>query len=89
MGYRASKQASIKQSPYYMLLQRQMRLPIDVEMLPPSDSTEDNLDGVVDALIVSREKAFRKAQENIKSTEATGDVRQKTSRGDGSGHSSP
>ena len=59
MGYRASKQASIKQSPYYMLFQRQMRLPIDVE------SAEDNLDEVVDALIVSREKAFRKAQENI------------------------
>ena len=65
MGYRASKQASIKQSPYYMLFQRQMRLPIDVEMLPPSESAEDNLDEVVDALIVSREKAFRKAQENI------------------------
>ena len=67
MGYRASKQASIKQSPYYMLFQRQMRLPIDVEVLPPSESesAEDNLDEVVDALLVSREKAFRKAQENI------------------------
>ena len=65
MGYRASKQASIKQSPYYMLFQRQMRLPIDVEIQPQSESADDNLDEVVHSLIELREKAFRKAQENI------------------------
>ena len=51
-----------------MLFQREMRLPIDVETLPQSESADDNLDevvNVVDALIESREKAFRKAQKNI------------------------
>jgi len=32
MGYRASCQASTKHSPYYMLFQQHMRLPIDAEV---------------------------------------------------------
>ena len=36
MGYRASQQASTKQSPYFMMFQQQMRLPIDAEILPES-----------------------------------------------------
>ena len=69
MGYRASQQASTKQSPYYMLFQQQMRLPIDAEILPqPStmDDREDNsLEETVGALLESRSQAFQKAQANI------------------------
>ena len=69
MGYRASQQASTKQSPYYMLFQQQMRLPIDAEILPHSstmDDGEDNsLEETVGALLESRSQAFQKAQANI------------------------
>ncbi len=34
MGYRASFQSSIKHSPYFMLFQQEMRLPIDIEIMP-------------------------------------------------------
>lgn len=69
MGYRASRQASTKQSPYYMLFQRQMRLPIDVEMLPQSpivDEDIENPEEIVDILLESRGKVFQEAHENIK-----------------------
>lgn len=36
MGYRASRQASTKFSPYYMLFQKEMRLPIQNEVCPES-----------------------------------------------------
>ena len=68
MGYRASQQASTKQSPYYMLFQQQMRLPIDAEILPQptTDDGEDNsLEETVGALLESRSQAFQKAQANI------------------------
>ena len=53
MGYRASRQASTKHSPYYMLFQQHMRLPIDAEYLPPSDAPDEyatNVDTAVQAL---------------------------------------
>ena len=57
-----------KQSPYYMLFQQQMRLPIDAEILPQSstmDDREDNsLEETVDALLESRSQAFKKAHAN-------------------------
>jgi len=34
MGYRASRQASTKKSPFFMLFQQDMKLPIDNEVLP-------------------------------------------------------
>ena len=69
MGYRASQQASTKQSPYYMLFQQQMRLPIDAEILPQSstmhDGEDNSLEKTVGALLESRSLAFEKAQVNI------------------------
>ena len=69
MAYRASQHASTKQSPYYMLYQQQMRLPIDAEILPQSsmmDVGEDNsLNETVGVLLESRSQAFQKAQVNI------------------------
>ena len=68
MGYRASQQASTKQSPYYMLFQQQMRLPIDAEILPQSsthDGEDNSLKETVGALLESRNQAFQKAQANI------------------------
>ena len=68
MGYRASKQASTKHSPYYMFFQQQMRLPIDSEILqsPTSDDEQDsNIDEMVTKLLTSREQAFEKAKQNI------------------------
>lgn len=40
MGYRASRQSSTKHSPYYMLFQQQMRLPVDSEMLTSDIDSE-------------------------------------------------
>ena len=69
MGYRASQQASTKQSPYYMLFQQQMRLPIDAEVLPQPSTMHDregnSLEETVGALLESRSQAFQKAQANI------------------------
>ena len=66
MGYRASKQASTKQSPYYMLYQQCMCLPIDVEIMPTSEHGEEvDQDTVVKNLLESRQKAFKKAETNI------------------------
>lgn len=66
MGYRASRQASTKQSPYYMLYQQHMRLPIDAEMLvTPEQDDEVDHEEVVSRLLQSREKAFKKAEANI------------------------
>ena len=42
MGYRASRQASTKQSPYFMLFQKKMRLPIDNELLPSDEEEIDS-----------------------------------------------
>ena len=72
MGYRASRQASTKHSPYYMLFQQHMRLPIDAEILPPSDAPDENatdVDTAVRALMKSREKVFKKAESNILSAQ--------------------
>ena len=41
MGYRASRQASTKFSPYYMLFQTPMRLPMDAEMAQSDDEELD------------------------------------------------
>ena len=66
MGYRASKQASTKQSPYYMLYQQYMRLPIDAEIMPTSEHGEEvDHDTVIKNLLESRQKAFKKAETNI------------------------
>ncbi len=74
MGYRASRQVSTKHSPYFLLFQQQMRLPIDSEVLP-SDQEEDldwqegdqeeDLDQKIQKLLASREAAFKKAEDNI------------------------
>ena len=75
MGYRASCQASTKHSPYYMLFQQHMRLPIDAEVLPPSSAGNESdndaldMDTAVKALIESRERVFKKADSNITSAQ--------------------
>ena len=53
MGYRASSQASTKRSPFFILHQEQMRLPIDNEMMPGQsngDDVEEDMDGTLQAL---------------------------------------
>ena len=71
MGYQASCQASTKHSPYYMLFQQHMRLPIDAEVLPSSNTPDDDhkdaldMDAAIQALIESRESVFKKAESNI------------------------
>ena len=72
MGYRASRQASTKFSPYYMLYQKEMRLPIHNEVCPESGAdlvdltTEQDFDvGIIENLLTAREHAFLKAEENI------------------------
>lgn len=69
MGYRASRQASTKHSPYYMLYQQEMRLPIDAELLQRQDREEVNddmdIEMTIDSLLHSRERAFSKAASNI------------------------
>lgn len=71
MGYRASRQASTKQSPFYMLFQTEMRLPIDSEMLPTESTSEitesitDTTQDAIDLLLKSRERSFKDAHLNI------------------------
>ena len=70
MGYRASRQASTKHSPYFLLFHQQMRLPIDGEVLPSScdeqeDEEEVDLDQKIQILLASREKAFKAVEANI------------------------
>lgn len=75
MGYRASKQGSTKQSPYYMLYEQHMRLSIDSEVLPKADlqglcdQGKDQTDEAVEALLQLRQKAFNKAEVNIASAQ--------------------
>lgn len=72
MGYRASQQASTKCSPYFMLFQKNMRLPIDNEVLPytPFNEEEDiskrDVSEIIDCLMHSREVVFGSASANIK-----------------------
>ena len=68
MGYRASHQASTKHSPYYMLFQQDMRLPIDAEVLSPMNdekATELQMNTAVQLLLESRERVFKTAEFNI------------------------
>ena len=68
MGYRASWQASTKQSPYYMLYQQEMRLPIDAELLISDERKDgDNVDVevIIDNLLKSRENTFSLAEGSI------------------------
>ena len=72
MGYRASRQASTKQSPYFMLFQQDMQLPIDNEVLPHDQEVQhpdkEDLCSIsvrIDQLLKSREGAFKDAEANI------------------------
>ena len=72
MGYRASRQASTKQSPYFMLFQQEMQLPIDNEALPHDPKLEvqheddpESIGHKIDQLLQSREEAFKDAEANI------------------------
>ena len=67
MGYCASRQASTNHSPYFMLFQQHMRLPIDTECLPSHQEGEEeaNIDAIIESLIVSREKVFQHAKISI------------------------
>ncbi len=68
MGYRASFQGSTKHSPYYMLFQQDMRLPIDSESLQAckeENGDEEKLDEVMKSLLESRKKVFYEVEINI------------------------
>ena len=74
MGYRASRQASTKKSPFFMLFQQDMKLPIDNED-PGSICTK------IDQLLQSRGEAFKDAEANIASAQKKQkdrDIRPKT-----------
>ena len=63
VGYRASSQASTKYSPFFILYQEQMRLPIDIDMMPtPDRSEEGDLDGILSGLLA---EIFDKVEKNI------------------------
>ena len=64
MGYRSSRQETTKQFPYYMLFQKQMRLPIAPQNLC-SSSSENELRDIIQALLESRETLFAKTSLNI------------------------
>ena len=75
MGYRASWQASTKCSPYFMLYQKNMRLPIDNEVMPyapvneEEDIHEEDVSEVIERLMHSREVVFGSASANINSAQ--------------------
>ena len=69
MGYRCSRQETIKRSPYYMLFQKEMYLPIDSEVIPPQNlyslNSENEFQEVIQVLLESRGKLFDKTSLNI------------------------
>ena len=68
MGYRASRQASTKYSPYFLLFQKEMRLPIDNEIMQNEEShlhMESDMSIVIEALLQTREKLFEATGLNI------------------------
>lgn len=68
MGYRASPQSSTKYSPYFMLFQSHMRLPIDSEIMSPNfdlKSAPSQTDLIVADLLAKRAEVFENASENI------------------------
>lgn len=71
MGYRASCQASTKHSPYFMLFQQHMRLPIDSEVQTPVTEEEEEveLDSIIHALVESRECMFQQVESCITSAQ--------------------
>ena len=69
MGYRASRQATTKHSPYYMLFQKEMRLPIDNEVMPQEDSAEVDVSELMEKLLKTRKQAFADVDANIKSAQ--------------------
>ena len=73
MGYRASRQSSTKFSPYYMMFQQEMRLPIDTEFLPSDLDAEEGdaetVDHTIEYLPSTRQTVFQKADSNIASAQ--------------------
>ena len=63
----------MKQSPYYMLYQQHMRLPIDAEVLPKvdvdlqglCDEDQKQTNEAIEALLQLWQKPFKKAEVNI------------------------
>ena len=73
MSYRASSQTSTKHSPFFMLYQQDMRLPIDAELMCNGVDSEgvdcegeEDLDKVMDILLEKRKEVFEKVEKNIK-----------------------
>ena len=67
MSYRASSQTSTKHSPFFMLYQQDMRLPIDAELMRNGVDSEgvdsegeEDLDKVMDILLEKRKEVFEK-----------------------------
>ena len=68
MGYRASRQASTKYSPHFLLFQKEMRLPIDNEIMQKEEShnqMESEMSIVIEALLQTREKLYEATGLNI------------------------
>ena len=66
MGCRASSLASTKHSPFFIMYQEQMRLPIDVNMMSIAIDCdtleEEDLDKTIQVLLDSRKKIFEKVE---------------------------
>ena len=73
MGYRASRQASTKHSPYFLLCHQQMCLPIDSEVLPSpldhEDDDEEDLYQKIQILLAARQKVFKEVEANIEAAQ--------------------
>ena len=68
MGYRASRQASTKYSPYFWLFQKEMRFSIDNEIIPNEElhvHMENDLEISVEAYLRTREKLFEATSSSI------------------------
>ena len=67
MGYSASRQATMKHSPYY--IQKEMRLPIGNVVMPQEDSAEVDVSELMEKLLKTRKQAFADVDVNIKSAQ--------------------
>ena len=71
MSYRASRQASTKHSPFFILYQEEMRLPIDVNIMPTGqsesleDEVHDDLDNTLHALLEPKKALSEKLRRTL------------------------
>ena len=65
MAYNSSKQATTGYFPFYLMFEREARLPVDIMYRPPSQKEEVPLAGYVSNLRDLLHEAYERVRENV------------------------